>query len=170
MNIQLVKQVSDQIGQLLEGMENNNKTSYFQSDEYNFDTKQNLNMRESMKQMEKIIESHKIDVNDYSIVDAKDYLGCLGNQCNNLGENTKNTKKFMDNNIDNINENTASNDNTKKNTNFINILDYIINFIYILLVTILLIYSILDKKNHNLIYIILLTLVFIFYKIFIKKS
>ena len=98
MNKQLVKQVSDQIGELLEGMENNNnKTSYFQSDEYNFDTKQNLNMRESMKQMEKIIESHKIDVNDYSIVDAKDYLGCLGNQCNNLGENTKNTKKFMDN-------------------------------------------------------------------------
>ena len=44
MTTKILKQVSDQIESVLEGMENKNNVSYFQSTEHNFDAMQNLNM------------------------------------------------------------------------------------------------------------------------------
>ena len=76
MTTKLLQQVSDQIESVLEGMENKNNV-YFQSTEHNFDAMQNLNMNESKKELERNVEKNKIDVNDFSITDAKDYLGCL---------------------------------------------------------------------------------------------
>ena len=175
MTTKILKQVSDQIESVLEGMENKNNVSYFQSTEHNFDAMQNLNMNESKKQLERTVEKNKIDSNEFSIADAKDYLGCIGNQCKNI-ENDENQKtdfrenpmlnnNFMDNNISRENKEENNNSN-----NFIHTLDYIITFVYIFLVSVLLISSILNKKNNNLVYILLLTLVFIFYKIYFVKS
>ena len=132
-------------------------------------------MNESKKQLERTVEKNKIDYNEFSIADAKDYLGCIGNQCKNI-ENDENQKtdfrenpmlnnNFMDNNISKENKEENNNSN-----NFIHTLDYIISFVYIFLVSVLLISSILNKKNNNLVYILLLTLVFIFYKIYFVKS
>lgn len=173
-----IEEISQQIESVLEGMENKNNVSYFQSTEHNFDAMQNLNMNESKKQLERTVEKNKIDYNEFSIADAKDYLGCIGNQCKNI-ENDKNDENqktdfrenpmlnnnFMDNNISRENKEENNNSN-----NFIHTLDYIITFIYIFLVSVLLISSILNKKNNNLVYILLLTLVFIFYKIYFVKS
>lgn len=172
-----IEEISQQIESVLEGMENKNNVSYFQSTEHNFDAMQNLNMNESKKQLERAVEKNKIDYNEFSIADAKDYLGCIGNQCKNI-ENDENQKtdfrenpmlnnNFMDNNISNDRENKKENNNSN---NFIHTLDYIITFVYIFLISILLISSILNKKNNNLVYILLLTLVFIFYKIYFVKS
>ncbi len=179
MTTKILKQVSDQIENVLDGMENKNNVSYFQSTEYNFDAMQNLNMNESKKELERNVEKNKIDVNEFSIADAKDYLGCIGNQCKNI-ENDENQKtdfrensmlnnNFMDTNINNDGENKEKNKNNSSNS-FITNLDYIISFIYIFLVSVLLISSILNKKNNNLVYILLLTLVFIFYKIYFVKN
>lgn len=170
MTTKLLKQVSDQIESVLETMENKNNVSYFQSTEHNFDAIQNLNMNESKKELEKNVEKNKIDVNDFSITDAKDYLGCIGNQCNNLGEKSELNNNFMNNNIDNDKENSKNSKNSKISSSFITNLDYIITFVFIFLISILLISSILNKKNNNLVYILLLTLVFIFYKIYFVKS
>ena len=170
-----IEEISQQIESVLEGMENKNNVSYFQSTEHNFDAMQNLNMNESKKQLERTVEKNKIDYNEFSIADAKDYLGCIGNQCKNI-ENDKNQKtdfrenpmlnnNFMDNNISRENK-----EENKNSNNFIHTLDYIISFVYIFLVSVLLISSILNKKNNNLVYILLLTLVFIFYKIYFVKS
>lgn len=173
-----IEEISQKIESVLEGMENKNNVSYFQSTEHNFDAMQNLNMNESKKQLERTVEKNKIDYNEFSIADAKDYLGCIGNQCKNI-ENDKNDENqktdfrenpmlnnnFMDNNISRENKEENNNSN-----NFIHTLDYIITFIYIFLVSVLLISSILNKKNNNLVYILLLTLVFIFYKIYFVKS
>ena len=181
MTTKILKQVSDQIENVLEGMENKNNVSYFQSTEHNFDAMQNLNMNENKKQLERTVEKNKIDSNEFSIADAKDYLGCIGNQCKNI-ENDKNIENienqktdfrenpmlnnnFMDNNISRENKQKSN-----KSNNFIHTLDYIITFVYIFLVSVLLISSILNKKNNNLVYILLLTLVFIFYKIYFVKS
>ena len=175
MTTKILKQVSDQIESVLEGMENKNNVSYFQSTEHNFDAMQNLNMNESKKQLEKTVEKNKIDSNEFSIADAKDYLGCIGNQCKNIEndehqktdfrENPMLNNNFMDNNISRENKQQIN-----KSNNFIHTLDYIITFVYIFLVSVLLISSILNKKINNLVYILLLSLVFIFYKIyFIKK-
>ena len=175
MTTKILKQVSDQIESVLEGMENKNNVSYFQSTEYNFDAMQNLNMNESKKELERTVEKNKIDYNEFSIADAKDYLGCIGNQCKNIEndvnqktdfrENSMLNNNFMDNNI--TRENKEENNNSN---NFIHTLDYIVSFVYIFLVSVLLISSILNKKNNNLVYILLLTLVFIFYKIYFVKS
>ena len=173
-----IEEISQQIESLLGGTENKNNVSYFQSTEHNFDAKQNLNMNESKKQLERTVEKNKIDYNEFSITDAKDYLGCIGNQCKNI-ENDKNDENqktdfrenpmlnnnFMDNNISRENKEENNNSN-----NFIHTLDYIVSFVYIFLVSVLLISSILNKKNNNLVYILLLTLVFIFYKIYFVKS
>lgn len=173
-----IEEISQQIESVLEGMENKNNVSYFQSTEHNFDAMQNLNMNESKKQLERTVEKNKIDYNEFSIADAKDYLGCIGNQCKNI-ENDKNDENqktdfrenpmlnnnFMDNNISRENKEENNNSN-----NFIHTLDYIVSFVYIFLVSVLLISSILNKKNNNLVYILLLTLVFIFYKIYFVKS
>lgn len=174
MTTKILKQVSDQIENVLEGMENKNNVSYFQSTEYNFDAMQNLNMNESKKELERTVEKNKIDVNEFSIADAKDYLGCIGNQCKNIEnqktdfrENSMLNNNFMDTNINNDGENKEENNNSNK---FMHTLDYIISFVYIFLVSVLLISSILNKKNNNLVYILLLTLVFIFYKIYFVKS
>jgi len=174
MTTKLLQQVSDQIESVLEGMENKNNVSYFQSTEYNFDAMQNLNMNESKKELERNVEKNKIDVNDFSITDAKDYLGCLGNQCNNidnqnndLGEKTGLNKNLMDHNISN---NGEKEEKPKTSNSFITNLDFIVTFVFIFLISVLLISSILNKKNNNLVYILLLTLVFIFYKIYFVKS
>lgn len=179
MTTKILKQVSDQIESVLEGMENKNNVSYFQSTEHNFDAMQNLNMNESKKELERNVEKNKIDYNEFSIADAKDYLGCIGNKCKSI-ENDENQKidfrensmlnnNFMDTNINNDGENKEKNKNNNSN-NFIHTLDYIITFVYIFLISVLLISSILNKKNKNLAYILLLTLVFIFYKIYFVKK
>lgn len=177
---ELTQQIENVLGKE-EGMENKNNVSYFQSTEHNFDAMQNLNMNESKKELERNVEKNKIDYNEFSIADAKDYLGCIGNQCENI-ENDENQKtdfrensmlnnNFMDTNINNDGENKEKNKNKNNSpSNFITNLDYIISFIYIFLVSVLLISSILNKKNNNLVYILLLTLVFIFYKIYFVKS
>lgn len=183
-----IEEISQQIENILgkeEGMQNKNNVSYFQSTEHNFDAMQNLNMNESKKELERTVEKNKIDINDFSITDAKDYLGCIGNQCKiienhqnenmDFRENVMLNKNFMDTNINNDINNDINNNNDRENkeknnnlNNLIPNLDFIITFIYIFLISVLLISSVLNK-NNNLVYILLLTLVFIFYKIYFVK-
>jgi hypothetical protein len=146
--------------------------TYFKSDEYNFDSKQSLIMENKKKDL---IESHNFINNTNnldSINEAKDYLGCTGNKCSKIENNEVNNFK----NPVNSNENNKSN-NMNKNI-YTNIFSDLFNnygksfvyFIYILFVTILLTYSILEKNNINLVIILILTLIFVLYNILIDRS
>jgi hypothetical protein len=146
--------------------------TYFKSDEYNFDSKQSLIMENKKKDL---IESHNFINNTNnldSINEAKDYLGCTGNKCSKIENNEVNNFK----NPVNSNENNKSN-NMNKNI-YTNIFSDLFNnygksfvyFIYILFVTILLTYSILEKNNINLVIILILTLIFVLYNILIHRS
>ena len=158
-------------------------TLLFKSDEYNFDSKQSLKMEEKKN---KLINSHNyknININNNninnnnnnnfnSINEAKDYLGCIGNNCAKIENNEVNNLK---NPINSNKENDESNKNNKLYTNIFSdlIKNYIKNFIYflyVLFVSILLTYSILEKNNMNLVIILILILIFIFYNIFFVRS
>tara|TARA_B100001175_G_C19396682_1_gene584142 strand:+ start:86 stop:565 length:480 start_codon:yes stop_codon:yes gene_type:complete len=158
-------------------------TLLFKSDEYNFDSKQSLKMEEKKN---KLINSHNyknININNNninnnnnnnfnSINEAKDYLGCIGNNCAKIENNEVNNLK---NPINSNKENDESNKNNKLYTNIFSdlIKNYSKNFIYflyVLFVSILLTYSILEKNNMNLVIILILTLIFIFYNIFFVRS
>tara|TARA_B100000902_G_scaffold131765_1_gene130548 strand:- start:1685 stop:2161 length:477 start_codon:yes stop_codon:yes gene_type:complete len=157
-------------------------TLLFKSDEYNFDSKQSLKMEEKKN---KLINSHNYkninndnntnnnnNNNFNSINEAKDYLGCIGNNCAKIENNEVNNLK---NPINSNKENDESNKNNKLYTNIFSdlIKNYSKNFIYflyVLFVSILLTYSILEKNNMNLVIILILTLIFIFYNIFFVRS
>ena len=74
--------------------------------------------------------------------------------------NFKKSKKDINNTEEFSNKYNKSRNKTKGSY-----LDYIISFLYILLITILLVYSVFTKNSTYLIIILILTILYIFYKI-----
>tara|TARA_B110000261_G_scaffold164579_1_gene214960 strand:+ start:1845 stop:2489 length:645 start_codon:yes stop_codon:yes gene_type:complete len=173
-----------------EGMNNMGET-YFVASENNFDLNQAQNMLSAKNQMINDVHSNKKNMQAIaSIKDSTEYLGCLNNKCSNINEN--NSGQNIDNKINDTDSynNKVVKKNTNKRiqnhnlNNYLNMqnelhkkmsanpdyiknllpnLDTVITTVYILLMSILIIYSLVGK-NNNLVSILVFTLVFIFYK------
>lgn len=164
-----------------EGMQN--KNSYFVSDEHNYDAQQSLTMMKCKQDMINNVEVNKINSQDMpSVNDAKDYLGCVGDQCSKIDDISNHGKKMdiksrsqqelIFNNVKpSLGKKTNSNNSNKKKDSVHSILrrnlDAMISFVYIFLITILLLATVLHKQNNYLIHIIILTLLYVFYKIYL---
>jgi hypothetical protein len=175
-----------------EGMNNMGET-YFVESENNFDLNQSQNMLNVKNQMINDVHSNKKNMQAIgSIKDSTEYLGCLNNKCSNINENNSGqniANKINDTDTDS-NNNKVVKKNTNKRiqnhnlNNYLNMqnelhkkmsanpdyiknllpnLDTVITTVYILLMSILIIYSLVGK-NNNLVSILVFTLVFIFYK------
>ena len=175
-----------------EGMNNMGET-YFVESENNFDLNQSQNMLNAKNQMINDVHSNKKNMKAIgSIKDSAEYLGCLNNKCSNINENNSGQNidnKINDTDTDS-NTNNVVKKNTNKRiqnhhlNNYLNMqnelhkkmsanpdyiknllpnLDTVITTVYILLMSVLIIYSLVGK-NNNLVSILVFTLVFIFYK------
>ena len=151
----------------------------FKSEEYNFDSKQSLKMEKEKKKLIDSCNYKNINNNNNlnSVNEAKDYLGCIGNNCAKIENNeVNNFKKPINSNSKQNKENKEIYKINSKISNnifsdlFKNYGTNIIYFLYVLFVSILLTYSILEKNNINLVIILILTLIFIFYNIFFVRS
>ncbi len=143
-------------------------TSIFKSDEFNFDSKQSLELE---KNKNKLIETHNFNSksNIDSIKEASEDLGCTGNKCSKL----ENDEVINFGQPENSNQKLKNNQEKKESYNifselFKNSGKNVIYFLYILLVSILLTYTILEKNITNLIIILVLTIIFIFYNLYFK--
>ena len=152
-------------------MASENKVIFY-SEELNEDIYQNTKLLNSKKIILENNEKEQINENSYStIVDTKDYLGCVNNNCSAINCNCSNTKCHCSSNIknnscSNSNSNNSNNSNTKSNieSNINNYITKIFDFLFVLLLVGLLITIIYKRESLYLLYILGITLLYIFIK------
>ena len=162
-------------------MANENKVIFY-SQELNEDIYQNNKLLTSQKNILENCKKEQINQNSYNtIVDTKDYLGCVNNKCSAINCNCSNDKcncttNIKNNNTHNINANTNVHTNNifnyNKNKSNIerNINSYITNlidFLFILLLVGLLIFIIYKRESLYLLYVLGITLLYILMKFLI---
>ena len=142
-------------------MANENKVIFY-SEELNEDIYQNNKLLTSKKI---ILENNtKEQINETvfnTIVDAKDYLGCINNNCSTIKNDCSKTENNSNNSITNIN-----NSNIKSNIegNISNYITKLIDFVFILILIGLVIFIIYKKESTYLLYVLGVTLLYIFIK------
>ena len=150
----------------------NKKPTYFSSDEFNHDVQQNMSLLNKRKELEKNCDYNKYNVKNFNSLESeKDYLGCINKSCYVLDKeavSNVNIKKKQTDFIFNINLEKNKPNNMQNNIQNNNFLTLFINFIYILLITILLILTVFKKDSFYLLYLLVITLVYLFYKILNK--
>jgi hypothetical protein len=155
-------------------MASENKVIFY-SEELNEDIYQNTKLLNSKKIILENNEKEQINQNSYNtIVDTKDYLGCINNNCSAINCNCSNTKCHCSSNIQNNscstnNSNNSinnSNSNNKSNieSNINNYITKIFDFLFVLLLVGLLITLIYKRESLYLLYILGITLLYIFIK------
>jgi hypothetical protein len=136
----------------------------FYSQELNEDIHQNTKLLNSKKIILENNEKEQISNNSYNtIVDSKDYLGCINNNCSTINCNCSNDKcvcSAMKNNSSITNNTTKSNSETSINNYITNVFD----FLFILLLVGLLIFVVYKKESLYLLYVLGITLLYIFIK------
>ena len=142
-------------------MANENKVIFY-SEELNEDIYQNNKLLTSKKI---ILENNtKEQINETvfnTIVDAKDYLGCINNNCSTIKNDCSKTENNSNNSITNIN-----NSNIKSNIegNISNYITKLIDFVFILILIGLVTFIIYKKESTYLLYVLGVTLLYIFIK------
>jgi ATP-dependent Zn protease len=128
-------------------------------------------------------QTSKNTVSYMSIVDSTDYLGCINNNCSKIECNckpnercecveTEPTVKGYNNNTmtksnSNPDYNSDSNVKSSINTNSINsFTSKLIDFLFVIILIILITYIVYNKAADYLIYCLGITLVYIFYKMY----
>jgi hypothetical protein len=149
-------------------MASENKVIFY-SEELNEDVYQNTKLLNSKKFILENNEKEQINQNSYNtIVDTKDYLGCINNNCSAINCNCSNTKCHCSTNIKNNSyiSNSNSNSNNKSNieSNINNYITKIFDFLFVLLLVGLLITIIYKRESLYLLYILGITLLYIFIK------
>lgn len=137
---------------------NNSKTIFIDTN-LNYDINQCKNLQKNKSNLENSYNSNNNNNNLNTLIEAKEYIGCIGNKCTLINE------EKVNNNLLNkklLNFNTTTNTNTNTNT----MINSIIEFIYLVTIILLLINCFLHKNVYNLITILIITLVFVFYKIY----
>jgi len=136
----------------------------FYSQELNQDIHQNTKLLNSKKIILENNEKEQISHNSYNtIVDSKDYLGCINNNCSTINCDCSNDKcicSAMKNNSSITNNTTKSNSETSINNYITNVFD----FLFILLLVGLLIFVVYKKESLYLLYVLGITLLYIFIK------
>ena len=160
-------------------MASENKVIFY-SEELNEDIYQNTKLLNSKKIILENNEKEQINENSYNtIVDTKDYLGCINNNCSAINCNCSNTKCHCSSNIknnscstNNSNSNSSNNNNNNNNnnnksnieSNINNYITRIFDFLFVLLLVGLLITIIYKRDSLYLLYILGITLLYIFIK------
>ena len=136
----------------------------FYSQELNEDIHQNTKLLNSKKIILENNEKEQISHNSYNtIVDSKDYLGCINNNCSTINCDCSNDKcvcSAMKNNSSITNNTTKPNSETSINNYITNVFD----FLFILLLVGLLIFVVYKKESLYLLYVLGITLLYIFIK------
>ena len=149
-------------------MANENKVIFY-SQELNEDIYQNNKLLNSKKIILENNQKEQIHENSYNtIVDSKDYLGCINNTCTSIKCDCSNDKCDCTNiKNESNNESNMINTMTRKSNVENNINNYITNlldFIFILLLVGLLIFIIYKRESLYLLYVLGITLLYIFIK------
>lgn len=147
----------------------------FYSEELNEDIYQNNKLLNSKKTILENTQKEQIHENSYNtIVDSKDYLGCINNTCSAIKcdcSNDKcdctNIKNDSKNGYNSINTNARKSNVDDNINNFINNL---LDFLFILLLVGLLIFIIYKRESHYLLYVLGITLLYIFIKIIMLNN
>jgi len=161
-------------------MESENNVLFY-SEELNEDIHQNTKLLNSKKIILENNEKEQINQNSYNtIVDTKDYLGCVNNNCSaincncsnsachcsaNIGNNSYNNSNS--NNSNNSNSNNSNNSNNSKSNiepAMNNYITKLFDFLFVLLIVGLLIVIIYKKESLYLLYVLVITLLYIFIK------
>jgi len=146
-------------------MASENKVIFY-SEELNEDIYQNNKLLNLKKNILENSEKEQINQNSYNtIVETKDYLGCVNNNCSAINCNCSNTKCHCSTNINNTNTNTNNSNiehNIERNIN--NYISKVIDFLFVLLLVGLLIYIIYKRESFYLLYVLGITLLYIFIK------
>ena len=154
----------------------NNVLFYFE--ELNEDIHQNTKLLNSKKIILDNNEKEQINQNSYNtIVDTKDYLGCVNNNCSaincncsnstchcsaNIGNNSYNNSNSNNTNSNNSNSNNSSKSNIEPAMN--NYITKLFDFLFVLLIVGLLILIIYKRESLYLLYVLVITLLYIFIK------
>lgn len=149
-------------------MTSENKVIFY-SQELNEDIYQNNKLLNSKKIILENNQKEQIHENSYNtIVDSKDYLGCINNTCTSIKCDCSNDKCDCTNiKNESNNESNMINTMTRKSNVENNINNYITNlldFIFILLLVGLLIFIIYKRESLYLLYVLGITLLYIFIK------
>ena len=150
-------------------MANENKILFY-SEELNEDIYQNTKLLDSKKIILENNKKQQISTNSFNtIVDSKDYLGCINNNCSAIKCDCTNDKCICSNVKNNSNiftSNSNSNSNNKPNTkdNINNYITKLIDFLFVLLLVGLLIFIIYKRESLYLVYVLGITLLYIFIK------
>ena len=147
----------------------------FYSEELNEDIYQNNKLLNSKKIILENTQKEQIHENSYNtIVDSKDYLGCINNtcsaikcDCSNAKCDCTNKKNDSKNGYNSINTNARKSNVDDNINNFINNL---LDFLFILLLVGLLIFIIYKRESHYLLYVLGITLLYIFIKIIMLNN
>tara|TARA_B100000287_G_C20665214_1_gene791512 strand:+ start:2895 stop:3338 length:444 start_codon:yes stop_codon:yes gene_type:complete len=143
---------------------NNSKTIFLDTN-LNYDLTQCQDLQKNKSNLENSYNSNNNSNNLNTLIEAKEYIGCIGNKCTLINEEKVNNN-LLNKKILNFNSNSNSNSiNNNTNTNN-SMLNSIIEFIYLVTIILLLINCFLHKNVYNLITILIITLVFVFYKIY----
>ena len=144
-------------------------TVLFYSEELNEDIHQNNNLLNSKKILTKQIEKNQVNKNSYdTIVDSKDYLGCINGNCSNIQSSNCSNCSNKDCSCKTNNFKTNNLATNKHSTNLLtNFLTKLIDFIFVLVLLGLLVYIVYKKESFYLLHILGITLVYIFYKMYV---
>ena len=142
---------------------NNSKTIFIDTN-LNYDINQCKNLQKNKSNLENSYNSNNNNNNLNTLIEAKEYIGCIGNKCTLINEEKVNNN-LLNKKLLNFNTN-SNNTNTNTNTNNNTMINSIIEFIYLVTIILLLINCFLHKNVYNLITILIITLVFVFYKIY----
>jgi ABC-type antimicrobial peptide transport system permease subunit len=161
-------------------MESENKVLFY-SEELNEDIHQNTKILNSKKIILENNEKEQINQNSYNtIVDTKDYLGCVNNNCSaincncsnsachcsaNIGNNSyNNSNNNIRNNSCNSNNNNSNNSKSNIEPAINNYITKLFDFLFVLLIVGLLILIIYKRESLYLLYVLVITLLYIFIK------
>lgn len=153
----------------------------FYSEELNEDIYQNNKLLNSKKIILEDNQKEQINQTSYkTIVDSKDYLGCINNNCsaikcdctndkchcNNVKNNSNHTNSNHNNsnNSNNSNHNSVNNSKSSIEHNMNNYITNLLDFLFILLLVGLLIFIIYKRESLYLLYVLGITLLYIFIK------
>ena len=137
-----------------------NSKTIFIDNNLNYDINQCKNLQKNKLNLENSYNSNNNNNNLNTLIEAKEYIGCIGNKCTLINEEKVNNN-LLNKKLLNFNTN-SNNSNTNTNT----MINSIIEFIYLVTIILLLINCFLHKNVYNLITILIITLVFVFYKIY----
>ena len=147
----------------------------FYSEELNEDIYQNNKLLNSKKIILEDNQKEQINQTSYkTIVDSKDYLGCINNNCSAIKcdctndkchcNNVKNNSNHTNSNHTNSNHTNSNNNKSSIEHNINNYITNLLDFLFILLLVGLLIFIIYKRESLYLLYVLGITLLYIFIK------